>query len=314
MIRIFFPALYNTGRASLQLTTQEKANFYNNVLRPAAVDSCFEAAGSWPSTYDDELFRARGDRNGFALGTKIVAEFNLDDFNDCLLRHLDAIPWGKGAMFMTQIRGLKDGTYHNPTYLDARAALQRFLVNLDTTSGFWYIDVGMELSEQGKAYQWRTDGHRHVVRSVLGISEARADRMTNAEGRRYSKDPSSHFTDLSGCRLTPSHMGPHQVHYIQLYTTDKNPIYHQSAWRSAKHITGNMAMSSGPDGLPTYVSKLYEVYNNAKDTLDCAARVEVRVPLDHALRILLDFERDTQERALVVFKRKDWWWVFIDSI
>jgi hypothetical protein len=313
MIRIFFPALYNTGRTSLQLSRQEKADFYNKVLRPAAVDSCFEAGGSWPSTYDDELFRARGDRNGFALGTKIIAEFNLDDFNDRLLHHLHTIPWGKGAMFMTQVRGLKDGTYHDPTYLDARAALERFLDNLDTSSGLWFIDVGLELSEQGKAYQWRTNGHRHVVRSVLGVSEAQANRMTNTDGRHYAKDPSSHFTDLAGFRLTPSHMGPYKVHYIQLYTTDKSPIYHQSSWRSAKHITGNMAMIGGADGLPTYVSQLYEVYNNAKDTLDCAARVEVRVPLDHALDVLLDFEREIQERALVAFKRKDWWSVFINS-
>jgi hypothetical protein len=65
-------------------------------------------------------------------------------------------------MFMVQIRGVKEAFGHNPNQDMAQLELDRLLEDFDTSSGTWFVDVGLEISERGHAYLWRTDAHTRI--------------------------------------------------------------------------------------------------------------------------------------------------------
>jgi hypothetical protein len=112
--------------------------------------------------------------------------------------------------------------------------------------------------------------------------------------------------DLSGCGLTlaSADQGPHDVKYIQMYTTDKAVVYHVEGSHHAKYLSGKMAIEGNP---PVYTGNLYRVYQNASEHIDCGARVEVRVPLEEAATVLRALPARVLEQSLVVFSRKHWW-------
>ena len=103
-----------------------------------------------------------------------------------------------------------------------------------------------------------------------------------------------------------SRKGPWSVEYIQLYTTDKAVIYHLERGRHSKFMTGNEAIEGNP---PKFLTELYKVFYNCREKVDCAARIEVRVPLESGHRVLLGLPPHIMATSLVVFPRKVWRYV-----
>ncbi|KAG1729405.1 hypothetical protein EDB19DRAFT_1832449 [Suillus lakei] len=74
--------------------------------------------------------------------------------------------------------------------------------------------------------------------------------------------------------------------YFQAYTSDKALIQHKDGGQHGLALTGKAALAD--ETLP-YLSRLYALYFDAKDTHDCAARVEVHIQVKDAFTQALDF-------------------------
>ena len=66
------------------------------------------------------------------------------------------------------------------------------------------------------------------------------------------------------------------------------------------------AMEGGCNG-PDYTNRLLELYEEAREINDVAARVEVRVPLRRAKHVLLSFPFDLFRQTALLFPRRLWW-------
>jgi len=106
------------------------------------------------------------------------------------------------------------------------------------------------------------------------------------------RDLSSHFLDLSGFRSTTNDFpGPFGIEYIQCYTIDKAATYHpDDHGHSLKYITTDLAMKGDPPG---FVQSLHDVYINAGNTSDCAARFEVCFPIQSVTGVAWTSKRDS---------------------
>ncbi|KAJ3963519.1 hypothetical protein EV361DRAFT_874802, partial [Lentinula raphanica] len=191
--------------------------------------------------------------------------------------------------------------------------LQQFLWSVDLPGpdelvGQWYVDVGMELVSQDlQCLQWSTPGHYFAVRDVLSISSEDASRITKLSSSKYSRDVVSHLMGVSGCRIEPGTraQGPYEAVYLQLYTTDKALTYNPEGRHHGKAITTKLAM--GQTQPADFINGLTHLYTNAMTRNASNARVEVRVPVHHATRVLSNSLSTDVITSLLSFQRSVWW-------
>lgn len=312
MIRALFPALCADGRSPF-LTQEEQTIFYEKGFHPAVVDIMGPNASDWPPDYKSEMFRARGHNGQLSFMTKILPEWQVHLLGDKIRENLrrNKVSWGKGLVFLHQIRGVKSSSQHTPSQEPGEVALEEFLdtnsLRMDDLPGQWWIDVGLQISsKKQECLAWRTDSHFHLVKEFLQISELNAHRITSISSTKYTRDMTSHLTAVSGCRITPGVKaeGPYSVKYLQLYTTDKSLTYRQDKGHYGKFITCRDVLAGKAE---TYCDNLYAVYLAAMKDSFSLARVEVRVPIQSATSVLLNLQRETLSQWLVSFPRVEWW-------
>ncbi len=317
MIRVFFPALYDKERAHALLTKQEQEAFYQSGLYPAIQELLPSEACEWPPSYNAELFRARKGK-GYSFGTKAVGDWAVSSLGPAIRRHLVAnrYYWGGSLLFLLQIRGTKHGTSHGLRAENARQALGRYLSENHiprhaTAIGKWWIDVGLEFhSDFGHCLQWRTDCHRHVYHHISSVDVENATRVTSLGSSKYGRDMASHLPLVSGCRVEPGARaaGCHELQYFQLYTTDKALTYNPEGRNHGKTMESIQALGSTH---PTpFGDSLFQVYTEAIMSNASHARLEVRVPYQHALDVLLFFPTRLMRNSLLSFTKTVWWYVF----
>jgi len=315
VVRVFIPQLYHENRTQY-LSQDEQRIFYEAGLRPAVERLELEKSSEWPATYNDEMFRARGNNGQLSFQTKVIADWLLPYLGDYIRSSLSnaGYSWGEGLVFLHQIRGVKHATSHSLRTRSARDALRTFLgqnhlepaiLDLDNS---WWVDVGIEVDSKEKScLAWRTDSHFHIVHQVMGLSEYRADKITTPGSSKYTRDMASHLTAVSGCRIAPGDRsrGPYDVQYLQMYTTDKSLTYRQDQGHYSKFITCTAILKGRAMG---YIKSLYDLYRNAIKTSHSLARLEVRVPLAKADEVLLhSIDEDILRDSLVSFPREEWW-------
>jgi len=317
LIRVFFPQLHSEDRRSSKLTHEEQEKFYERGLRPTIEALAPEKSAEWPVTYRDELTRARRRTGHFSMQGKMVPRNILPGFGDALRHFLEVngVAWGSDLFFLHQVRGMKATTEHHMDPQSARASLHEFLFEnsipeASTQEGIWYIDVGLEISSvEGMCLLWRTDSHSHVVQRVTGISEQHAIRITELGSQQYARDLSSHLLDVSGCRITPGRQGEgeFEVSYLQMYSTDKSLTYNPEGIYFSKAMLCVEAI--GKVQPPSFTESLYHLYRNASlsRNSNAKARVEVRVPIQHATTVLNNLTYGLIQRSLVAFTNESWW-------
>ena len=310
MLRIFFPGLYEkrsqTSNYNTKLSEEELAEFYNEGIRPAVEFVGKGFVHDWPPSFAAEVFRARGHRAGIVNSTKIMPKDQVYRFGEQLKRFLTRnVSWGKNIIFQSQIRGVKNAYIHRCTLNSATTTLAQFLDILDTSHGMWWIDVGLEYWDTERAILWRSDAFHHLVSVALGIHPDTAAKLTASSKMRI--DLASHFSALAGFGLKTDNaqgFGPFSIPFIQAYTTDKQVTYHPEGGYYGKFITPKMAMKGLP---PPFCVNLRTAYEDAKKTVDVAARIEIRIPLKHALDTLLWLPDNILRMSLVSMKRSVWW-------
>jgi hypothetical protein len=317
-IRILFPDLYSDTRKNAFLEKEEIATFYEKGLLPTLRTLLQDRGNGLPATYQLELFRSQGIDGKLSFGTKMLAAWLVPNFGDTLRRELVAngVPWGQGLVFLHQIKGVKDATYHSLEEDSVCLALADVLeknslpyLDIMESPGVdnWFIDVGLEISsERGECLAWRTDRHNVLLRHLAEVTEEAANRLTTIGSSQYYRDLTSHMTAVSGCRITP---GPRarskfDAVYFQLYTTDKALIYRPDHGHYGKYITVKQVLE-GKAG--AYLQNLYELYATASRSQYSCARVEMRIPFKHAESVLLEIEERTVYECLVAIPRFVWW-------
>lgn len=264
------------------------------------------------------MFRARGRRGQLSFTTKMIPDWCVEDLGDHIRDSLteNGYSWGTGLVFLHQIRGVKHSTTHEFDTSSARPALEAFLVHnhldIDTLSsgGQWWIDVALEIgSSDGQCIAWRTDSHFHVVKKVCKLKTEVADRITKPTSGKYTRDLTSHLPSVSGCRISPGPQarGRYGVEYLQLYTTDKSHTYHIDHNHYGKYITCSDVLK-GKAG--DFVVSLYQLFVRASMAICSQARIEVRVPIQHATTVLYNLDVEEMRRSLVSIPRVVWWYVF----
>ncbi|KAK7434926.1 hypothetical protein VKT23_019929 [Stygiomarasmius scandens] len=303
------------SKAANGLSVEQMRQFYDKGLRPTIAELTPLALSDWPVNYNAEIFRGtpRNRRKGaFIPQTKIFPKREVPKFAQVLRERLRVShqDWANGFFFMLDIRGIKHATQHNLNGDSAKIALDAFLErsHIDISSGQWWIDVGMEfVSQKKECLQWISATHARIVEDVLGISEAHAVRITSLGSRAYSRDLSSLLTDVAGCRIEPGSRakGPFEAAYLQMYTTDKSAIYAPEGYSYGKVLTMSKAMGEVPN---QYLRGLTKLYADCSHSITSHARLEVRVPMQHATSVLRTLDRGAILSSLVAFPTLDWWY------
>jgi hypothetical protein len=144
-------------------------------------------------------------------------------------------------------------------------------------------------------------------KDICKNSASHAQRLTSVGSSQYARDMTSHLPQISGCRIEPGVQGrgPFEVAYLQLYGTDKSITYRPDQGHAGKFVTCNDVVKGKAN---TFIDGLYSLYLNAIDNNNAEARMEVRVPIQFALQILLDMDVDVICQGLVSFPSVEWWY------
>lgn len=327
-LHIFFPRLWSPERSKgpnpFHLTQHERAFWYENGFRPAIAALLGQnIVSEWPAKYSTEQFRAKKARGGFAWATKLIPGNVVDNLAGRIRTELgenplvadDDVTWAREFFFLHTIRGTKHSTYHRVDVDSAEYYLAEFVNSAHLSHevpevGDWYIDVGIEISsEQGECLQWTTPTHYEVVQQALRISSRNAERISDVNSSKYTRDPVSHLTAISGFRAVPGvrAQGPYEAAYIQAYTTDKSIVYNPEGRHHAKFITVKEAM--GVDHPTKTIEGIYNIYDEARVANSSNARLEVRVPYRFATQALIQFDPEVIKDCLCSFTRQEWWQV-----
>jgi hypothetical protein len=325
-LHIFFPGLWSPERSqrsnSYHLSEHERAFWYENGFRPAITALLGHSiASEWPANYSTEQFRAKKSRGGFAWGTKLIPSYAVDNLTDRIRAELamnpliadDDIAWASNFFVLHTIRGTKHSTFHQVAVESAEYYLDEFVRDAQLSIevpevGDWYIDVGIQISsEREECLQWTTYSHCEVIRQALRTSDQNAERISDINSSKYSRDPVSHLTAISGFRAVPGvrAQGEYEAAYIQAYTTDKSVVYHPEGRHHAKFITIKEAMSV--DHPTKTIEGIYSIYEEARTANSSNARLEVRVPYRFATQVLMQFDTDALKECLCSFTRQEWW-------
>lgn len=215
---------------------------------------------------------------------------------------------------MIQIQGVKEAHTHAPNSIpDSQTSLGALMAGLMEgliLRGQSWVDVGLEISEENHALQWRMDAHHFLANKFGDLSRDAAARLCRLPSRLYHCDYVAGLVDLSGFRATLNPLDPNAgAAYIQAYTTDKALIAHLEAGRHGLFMRGTDALQGdGDDRTPAYCKRLMDIYR-AGNRHTAAARVEARVPARSAVLAMLDFPEDLLEYTLCRYPAVDWWCV-----
>lgn len=321
-IRVFFPGLKGIQRESSALTAEESAIVYSHGIYPATKQVAPSICHNFPPSYGCEVFRSTL-RNGAQIQSTYPLTYNdIHPFSTAFRECMSRLPWGKDIVYCTEIRGVKNWSEHlledseeNEENPQNAENAENALYNLFRTfswgghnveEGDWYVDVALEILLQDKAVVWRADCYRQIMRELLDFSEEEVNRTTSNK-RLFELDLSQHLTQVAGFRARcKQETGTYEVLYIQAYTTDKALTYQPEAGNFGKTLSAKSAMEGGGEG-PSYTTRLLRSYEEAREKTDVAARLEVRVPLRHAARVLLKFPRELYRHTALVFPRELWW-------
>jgi hypothetical protein len=321
-IHVFFPALARTSKQPrlTQLSEDEVRQFYERGLKPSMAQLVENL--DWPAEYisgprntpgtDGEDSHA-GPRD-FRFAT--LPPVMLANFASNLRIHLqrNGVEWADKIFFVHTVCGMKSATTHLKKKDAARLAwikaLERAQIPLEATDqGSWWIDVGLEFrsDDPGCYLQWTTASHDLIVQKVLGVSMSTAMRITTLGHDGYSRDIVCHLSEVSGCRLETGirHGGPFHAAYLELSTTSISGAQHPAV--PALTVPQVMDVGRWPHQTAIDLLSAFSAQKNSQNWLQSnAARVELRVPLEHAEDVLIDIDEDTIRESLLSFSRQEW--------
>ncbi|KAI6008988.1 hypothetical protein PISMIDRAFT_120059 [Pisolithus microcarpus 441] len=328
VIRVFFPRLYHRFD-SPQIPQLDLELIYNRCLRPIVQRLMPNQATHWPPSYNTILQTSRDQRGRFHFGSFDIPAYLLPRFSELYLQSVQQLrPYFRDAYFAHELRGWKAATVHNleedadggnhhrdnqpyervNALDDLTGVLHMPSINPDQ----WLIDVGLEFGNPGHVVTWRRYGHPAIGRHLLPDHNDPAAAMERS--RQYYVDYHMHLKDIAGFRWTP---GRHSdvIKYVQAYTTEKAISYqlHDGIFRPRKpsELLSDRLTERLLDDLDKQAGILFTCTGNGDmwggEPQDGCARLEVRVPLNHAQDILTQIPRRLINDTMVQIPSRNWW-------
>ncbi|KAJ8585642.1 hypothetical protein M405DRAFT_710294, partial [Rhizopogon salebrosus TDB-379] len=228
-LRLFFPALYDPDNPTVELDLEHKTAIYEDGLRPCLEVLNPDTLTNWPVNYEGALTRAQKTDGRYQYSTRPFPAVMVERLGHELRRQLAAMhPWARDMLFMVQIQGVKEANQHRPDDPDdAMESVFTLMNDLDIAllqEPHCWIDVGLEISDPGHAFQWMTDAHHILISHFTSMTPHQAAGYVNRPARSYSRDVAAGLPHLSGFRAT-FELNRRDPVYIQAYTTDKALIY-----------------------------------------------------------------------------------------
>lgn len=317
-VNAMFPKLYTPGSRYSKLTQEEHATFFEKGLRPAMVEVLADRAADIQPDYKTAYFIAQGHNGRLAFATNTLSYWLVEKFGKAIRSNLqkNGVDWAEGMLYYHQIRGTKNQAFHSLTGDAALAAWKLYLehndldlTDMELAEDQWWVDVAIETtSSAGQCLVFRTDSHAALVKRASLISTRHAVRVTSLGSSLYRRHPASHLMAGSGFAQTdgPQSAGAYDMVCKQAYHTDKSVTTRPDGHHHGKFLTGNDIIRGKADA---YIDKIYEVYTTAAETNTSHARFEVRVPITHATKVLLNFDAELLTKSLLGFDREVWWYV-----
>ena len=310
-IRVFFPDLYSADRTGCELTPNELKQFYEDGVRPALLHLLGDRGHILPTTYESEMFRARGEDGRISFASHMFPDWGIRSFGDVLRETLvdNQVFWARNLVFFHEIQGVKNTSYHNLESIDA--ALDQFLQQNSLPPSLiheddFYIDVAIEISSDlGESLAWRTDSHHEVIQELTGVNDRTAQRLTKHGSSRYHRDNLSHMSALSGCRIETGKNGRgwFDTQYVQLYHTDKTLTARAEGNKVAKTVSlPNLLRGKAED----WFDKMYRLYLTSQ-TSPSHARAEMRVSISNAMHALSNIDLERLSTCLVAIPTTYFW-------
>lgn len=311
--RIFFPRLYKVGNPAIPNEIREFV--YEKCLRPAALTVNPVDYSRWPTTYSAAMTLCRDKKGTFHFGTIDFPSQLIRKFGEKFLELLGKHDGLKDAFFLHERRGTKSSSHHSPEKANERqASLDNVMDIFDfqmLDPSQWFVDVGLEIRQEGKLLQWLTEGHRRILTYLLpSASEENISAVLKSHAQ-YHCDITSQLAELGGFRSSPGSRGKaDQVVYTNVYTTDKSVTYqlHDGVFRRRKpwHLFPSSISQLSKD--MKSIGKIFEsCTSDGTAGLEGNARMEIRVPLSLTNVALVDLPYSVMEVALVSFAPQTLW-------
>jgi hypothetical protein len=311
---MFFPHLYKKGQ-SRAIPTETRKFIYESCIRPAVLAVYPVDTSRWPLNYEVAMTLCRDDKGLFHFGSIDLPPHLLAHFGDQLLQRFDQHESFRDAFFLHELRGTKSASHHDPgNPEERRRALDCVLHILDQSKlkqDDWLVDIGMEVRHPGHILQWLVKDHRQVLRFLLPSASIEQTNAVLASKTQYHCDLSAQLTDLGGFRAEPSSRGSKDhVSYINVYSTDKSGTYqlHQGLFklRKAWHLFPGKI-----ERLVKDLERMCDVFrtygDNSGSGLEGNARMEIRVPMGLADKVLLNPPDDFIQRVIATFDCPTLW-------
>ncbi|KAI6103250.1 hypothetical protein EDD16DRAFT_1493737 [Pisolithus croceorrhizus] len=328
VIRVFFPRLYKRFE-SPRIPQLDLELIYNRCLRPAVQRLMPNQTTHWPPSYNTLLQISRDQRGHFHLRSFDIPAYLLPRFAEMYLRSVQELrPYFRDAYFGHELRGWKAATVHNleedadggdrrqggQPYerLNALDDLTHVLDMPSINPDQWLVDVGLEFGKHGHVVTWRRNGHAELGRYLLPDHDDPAAAMERS--RKYYVDYHMHLKDIAGFRWTPGRNSD-VIKYVQAYTTEKAISYqlHDGIFRPRKpsELLSDKQTERLLDDLNKQATIIFNCTGNGDvwrgQPQDACARLEVRVPLNHAQDVLTGMPRHVIDDTMVQIPARTWW-------
>ena len=333
VIRIFFPRMYHLFDSN-KIPSSDIELIYNRCLLPVIRQLMPNQATHWPVNYNVALETSRDIVGRLHLGTVDVPAHLLADFARLYLDMLAPLrPYFRDAYFAHELRGWKAATVHNIVRqnpqqqnggpeddlqyerIHALNDLTRVLHMPSIQLDQWLIDVGIKFGIPGKIVTWRSVGHSALVQYLF----PNLDNVQRAldRSKTFYVDNQMHLKDIAGFRWTPKN-NTDMISYAQAYTTEKSVSYqlHQGIFRIRKpsELLAQHTITRLIDDLDKQSAILFTCTGDDDDHPEASpqegcARLEIRVPLANANRVLISFPQHLHNQTLIQIPARHWWYV-----
>jgi hypothetical protein len=313
---MFFPGLYKAGESPALSTDTRQLIF--ECVRSAAIFVSPMDETRWPITHSIAMTLGRDAKGKLHFGAQPISANKIKTFSAKLLELFDQHDDLAEAFFVHELRGLKSDyglDLHDAQ--DRQDAFDSAFHLFDMQSireDQWFVDVTLEVCHKGHVLQFLTKAHRRVLKFLLpNASEGMIEDILKSSAQ-YHCDLSAQLADIGGFRSLPGSRGKADgVHYINVYTTDKcgTVTYqlHEGLFRRRKPWN---LFPSYIGRLVKDLKKMMEIFlqYSGSDTgagLESNARMEIRVPLKLANKVLIELPDSVIQDTLVTFDLDTLW-------
>ncbi|KAG8734426.1 hypothetical protein FRC11_014272 [Ceratobasidium sp. 423] len=266
-------------------------------------------------------------------GRDLHAEF-LNPLLEACHRIIGATPrveWARGFVLGYEMRGLKnrvdsmhpppddylmneDGT---PDYGHPRSIrIKQLLKNFDTEQfeeNSWFLDLATRvvvsdtLDSPAACTFASSDMHARLLCFFTNLPYDECLQLTSGRGNKFREDEVAQFNNISGGQLINPQWRESGVISVQIYTTDKNPIYNVALAHGAQRTSARLCLLSYSRELSSHIDPLLVSFHNSSLSHGVALRIESRVAYEYYPYCQLRIPDDVLKPCLYRIEREDFW-------